>query len=546
MRIIPAHVGTRTQSRGERFVFEQLKKTDYPDTPKPTAFHSLVLSEHDYKLCGEIDFLIVGKDFVLVLEVKGGGIDRREGIWKYTDRYGREHRSSEGPFTQAQSAMFSLRDRLRQRLPGEWINHLAFGYGVIFPDCSFNVTSVEWAPDMVLDKRMRFSSSALQSFIVGLRSYWVEKKDTHLMTTQQFTDLCAEIRPDFEKVLALTAAATDLDCAMDALTQDQCAIMDAVVSAPRILCEGGAGTGKTFVALETARTDAADGNKVGFGTATAELANFLRARIDHDKIIIGTFDELCAQSDVFDVLILDEAQDVLNALSLDQLEMVIDGGWARGKWRFFLDRRNQIGIGGTFDHSCLSYLKTLDTVQVYLKRNCRNTEDIVLQTRLITGFDIGLPMAGKGPAVEYAYASSPNEAAALIDAKIDALFQNGVQPEQITLVTVGSNTPATRTNSYKQSILSPIAAATSARQRHSVIGSVEELRGLENQFVLVDAFSSQGPALPINHLYVALTRARCGLWVLFHSESKHIIEQYATEHLQAVLADIAKGQHGRT
>ena len=78
-----------------------------------TAYHSLNCSEHAYKHWAEIDFLVVGPEAILVLEVKGGRVHCKDGLWTYTDRFGRSRTSSEGPYGQARSAMYALRGSLR-------------------------------------------------------------------------------------------------------------------------------------------------------------------------------------------------------------------------------------------------------------------------------------------------------------------------------------------------------------------------------------------------------------------------------------------------
>src|SRR5436190_21906666 len=109
--MIPPVVSEATRSDAEREVFLLLQATDLGEAA--VAFHSLNLSEHEYKVCGELDFVILTPDALLVLEVKGGGVSLHDGLWTYTDRYGRGHTTSEGPFKQARSGMFSLVDRLK-------------------------------------------------------------------------------------------------------------------------------------------------------------------------------------------------------------------------------------------------------------------------------------------------------------------------------------------------------------------------------------------------------------------------------------------------
>lgn len=127
-------------NRGERLLYEQL--ADIWDDSY-IAVHSLNLPAHAYKATGEIDFVILGPQGLLVLEVKGGEISRQEGIWIYEDRWMEHRNNSEGPFRQASSAMYALRERLAERIDPFEMDAFTIGYGVVFPDCDFDVQSVE-------------------------------------------------------------------------------------------------------------------------------------------------------------------------------------------------------------------------------------------------------------------------------------------------------------------------------------------------------------------------------------------------------------------
>src|SRR5688572_25683931 len=105
MRMIPSSPGPETRSRAERRVFDLLKNTAL--SSDAACFHSTKLSEHDYKIAGEIDFIVLTPSGILVLEVKGGGVTRSEnGSWTYRDRFGREARCSEGPCEHSRSRLF--------------------------------------------------------------------------------------------------------------------------------------------------------------------------------------------------------------------------------------------------------------------------------------------------------------------------------------------------------------------------------------------------------------------------------------------------------
>ena len=50
--------------------------------------HSLGIAEHVNKIFGEIDFVVICKEGILCMEVKGGQVERIGGKWRFTNRYG--------------------------------------------------------------------------------------------------------------------------------------------------------------------------------------------------------------------------------------------------------------------------------------------------------------------------------------------------------------------------------------------------------------------------------------------------------------------------
>ena len=95
MRMIPSVTGPATNRGAERLLFAALSPLDAPGW---TAFHSLDVSEHEHKRWGELDFVLLSKEALLVIEVKGGGVSCRR--YNGDDRQGvRLFRSTRAPST---------------------------------------------------------------------------------------------------------------------------------------------------------------------------------------------------------------------------------------------------------------------------------------------------------------------------------------------------------------------------------------------------------------------------------------------------------------
>lgn len=99
VKMYPSYINPEVKSGAERKLYEVIRKSD--GLVGFSCLHSLGLSRHLWKRQGEIDFVVVGNGIILCLEVKGGRIKRKDGVWYFTDRYGQETKKTESPFSQA-------------------------------------------------------------------------------------------------------------------------------------------------------------------------------------------------------------------------------------------------------------------------------------------------------------------------------------------------------------------------------------------------------------------------------------------------------------
>ncbi len=517
MKLLPPEISLRNPSAAEIKLFRLLKLVDFDGC---FALHSLNLSEHEYKQCSEIDFLIVGPPGLFVLEVKGGRIARKDGVWTFTDRYGNERRKAEGPFDQAQSATFSLLHRLRSMLPTGALPRLVFGWAAVFPDHEFGERSVEWAPEMVLDEDDCRSAASLEASLRRLVRYSTRKSQgTRRLLPDEVGMLRRVLRPDFDLVPSLRLRSERLDLDLQSLTEAQYKVLDLIEDNERILCAGGAGTGKTFLAAEVARRESSAGRRVLVTCRSPILARFLARQPGLSEGICTTAPLATASrvAQPFDSVVVDEAQDVMNLDDLVAIDRLLTGGLEAGRWWMFYDSNNQSGVLGRFDPAALSLLSEAGPARVHLPDNCRNTRDIVGQVQLLTGADIGVSTAGAGVPVEYVFWTTQQEAADQLAKYLDALLDDGVEPQHITVL---SPVPPEQSSirllpNRLRTRVRILDADTVVRPTEGIgFASIRDFKGLENRFVcVVDLTEIDQPPGALSSLYVAMTRPRAGLWL---------------------------------
>ncbi len=479
------------------------------------ALHSLNLPEHEHKLTAELDFLLILDELILAIEVKGGRVSQRGGVWVYSDRSGHYRESHEGPFKQVADGMYALRDRLRSRLKGDAVRRLAFGFLVVTPDIDL-ATSFEWA-DETYCGRGPFNRG-FDGAILRAKRYWLERQPESQAIDASFkATLINDLRPEFDRSPLLEARAAALEAAFVRLTDEQFSRLDLVSDAPRVLCSGGAGTGKTLLAAEIARRQAAAGENVLFTCRSEILAAHVRG------ILAGTGVRVHAAAELpplqpCGMLVVDEAQDLMNYRSLDALERTVDGGLANGRWVMFMDHNRQTHLYGDFDSTALDFVRSLGAVPATLRANCRNTREITFQTRALTGADVGVSAAGSGPEVEFVTVDDREGETRALEAHLRRLREEEVLPGHISLVSMRGD--------WETSSAKDVRAARRGKLRRLEVDNADEwpgddltwasavaIKGLENRFICVIDIDSLETEVDLDLLYVALSRARAGLWI---------------------------------
>ena len=114
-KMIPSVLSPEVKSNAERKIFEWFR--DSKNTEDWIVLHSLGISNHKTVIHGEVDFFVlVPYKGLFALEVKGGRIQRRDGIWTYTNRHGQTSSKQRGPFEQAWEGIHSIIDDFKSKV----------------------------------------------------------------------------------------------------------------------------------------------------------------------------------------------------------------------------------------------------------------------------------------------------------------------------------------------------------------------------------------------------------------------------------------------
>lgn len=572
-RMIPPLIHPTVCSGAERRIFELLRNA--PNTEDWICLHSLALARHETKRRAEIDFLLLTKQGIFVLEVKGGRISRSDGLWHFTDRWGNCTSKSESPFDQAASAMFALEKEVRGRFADhDRRRRLLFGFGAMFPDITFDATGVEIDQRQLYDRR--WCSRPITTFVDGLAAYWRERSEDkdgrptrYAPTDADIKALLDFLRGDFDLIPPLGARADESIRHLVSLEKEQYSILDGLELVPdprdpnpRFIIQGGAGTGKTLLAAEVARREAhrTKGrillicfNRVlqsvlehtvrpyGDGEITVKSIGVLLNELVETSSFADEYKKAAASADgstvykdilpayatnallegaahPYTALVIDEAQDMMSRQMLDLLDAFVDGGFKRGRWWVFCDINNQESVYGVFEREALFYLMGLGRVSV-LPTNRRNTIPIANETDIVTCPQFPPKAVVDGVPVTTRFCK-PSEQLHALSAILRSLLREDVAPYRITVLS-----PRNARECCAARLTSPKLTVVDKHNGY-MVGSplldsityctVSSFKGLENDFIVLTDVEHLNSDWWKGVVYVGMTRARVGLYVLMY------------------------------
>jgi hypothetical protein len=374
--MIPSQI-LRTDSSAERQIFAMLQEIDLGSGA--VALHSLNLPRHEYKKWAEADFVILSSFGILLLEVKGGGVSCKDGIWEFCNRYGEVSRKRESPAVQARTAFFALRDNYLLPTFQSELWNVPAGWAVVFKDIpNLGPISPGGMPDQPADITC-FSGACVGyntfgRFLKAALQYWgstINGKG-NLLQPDAIAKMVSHLRPTFEQVPPLARRIEDFREDVTRLTAEQYERLDEIQENDRLFIRGGAGTGKTFLAVACGRYDKSRGADVLLTTRSQPLVDYLREAELPVGFQIAAYADLLsllkARGKPWDVLLVDEGQDLCQLEPLDLLNNMVSGGLEKGRWRWFGDPNRQVSPSFPLDLTALEYLEGL-SMKSNLKQN---------------------------------------------------------------------------------------------------------------------------------------------------------------------------------
>jgi hypothetical protein len=467
----------------------------------------------------EADFVVLWKGVVLILEVKGGRVRSEKGVWLFTDRFGLDHSRSESPWEQCRSAMFALRARVEKAIDQPRYEYSAL---VVMPDQEMGAT-VEWNANEFIGPSQLTVDGIARAFDSAAR---LERHGKSVSQMPSWGPLKKVLRPDFDRLPRLQEVGSRILNEMATIAEEQVLVLDAIESNLRLVVEGGAGSGKTLLAIEAARRAALAGDRVMFACGSEGVVRLASRMLEGSDVVVAQAPRL--PNAEFDVLVVDEAQDLMNVDDLANLEGCLRGGFTAGRWWIFADPNNQAQVVGRFEPELYQGFKSPAAV-FRLTKNHRNTKPMVEMVKSQLGADLGAPLIGAGPAVQFPRISDEVSAVEAFDTRVRQLREEGVDYADIHVVSLSARPSESLISRTELSLTGKITRF--ADDELAALWTPAEVKGLEADHVLVVDVDQVEGAQSLANLYVAMTRARVSLWVGLSNAARAGLERRVNEAL---------------
>ncbi|WLP93089.1 NERD domain-containing protein/DEAD/DEAH box helicase [Gordonia sp. NB41Y] len=478
----------------------------------------------------EADFVVaIAGAGIVCIEVKGGEVWHDGAGW-LQDRPGQGAKRID-PVAQARDACYALREYVEAD-PRWRSGRVRWDHMVVLPN-------VKLAGDYALPDCPRWKildRTELDNLMPLIRMVLLNKdSDAQPITADGIADLQTVLAGRGLPQRDVVARALANEDTAEALTGNQAVILDAIGLLNRVEVRGGAGSGKTFLAVEQARRLAKARKRVALVCYSHGLASYLK-RVTaswprrEQPAYVGEFHELgmrwgapsgpderirtAASQDFwehelprkmtrlaeelpaghrFDAIVVDEAQDFADEWWPPMLACLGDPD-EDGLYVFSDEAQRVFDRQGT---------PPVPLVPLLLDHNLRNTRQIATAFRPMVGQRMQL-RGGDGPEVRF-IACGPDQACDVADDQIDPLLGQGWAPGDIALLTTGSRHPeqvnrqAEGTEAYWDSFWD---------DDQVFYGHVLGFKGLERRVIVLALNESRPRSRSRERLYVGFSRAR--------------------------------------
>lgn len=566
-RLIPSFMDDRTPP-GERDVFNLLAAAPVDWV----AVHSLDLSPWNNDLRTEVDFVVIMPDAgILCVEVKSHPNITFDGHRWYPASIRRS------PFKQAVDGSSTFRRRLVDLDPG--LRRVPVMHCCIFPRAPFDLEpNLSVQPWELMDSRefTRFRHGS--EFCADLRARMLRsiRADRRIPTLQEsltsdeidaIVALCVPVqrwRPDMRHEIEQREREAEAK-----LRDQQRPVLKLAATNPSVVVSGGAGTGKTLIAMEVARRAAESGRRVALVCFNQLIGDWIRDRLSEvrpalPQLVAGRAIRVLAEmtgvkipadpsqqfwenelpqqigkrlSDPefkavaeFDCLIVDEAQDILARRWIWQsLLQLVPGIAAERCILLFGDFENQVLTERAEVERALAEFESLaHPVRWPLSENCRNYRIVGDTAVRLAGLDPGIYsdyLRGSGEIRNYDiyFYADDRDQLQRIGQWLREFREKGYKSSEVTLLSFAGDERSAAARLNKAGIVLRPARSPGDGTSYA---SVHAYKGMENKAIILTDVSLRDGDSYRSLFYTGVTRATEYVRIACESGSRDALQRW--------------------
>lgn len=512
-------------SIGEKHLYDQFKflSNDF------IIYHSLRwMKNKNGPRFGESDYLIFHKNYGLIsLEVKHGAIKSRDGrVIQINRKSGKEFYID--PIGQANRTKYYFIDLL-QPLFNQYNFRIPVHSAVWFTGINKNDVKGKLPNDYAINGNTFFYddiNNINQVFKKSFKFFQMNEQQLPKLILNKIRDC---ILPDFEAFPGMSNIVNQNEYVFNRMTKEQSYLLDYLEEQKTAAIEGGAGTGKTMLAVEKARRLSTEDKvlflcynnflmenlkekykeemyNVTFTNLHTLAAKALKKNVSNEdiKYFLENFN-LFPEVWNFDSIIIDEGQDFSN----EQIKLIKDISiLIDGSFYVFYDKNQLVQ-----QRHELEWLNSMDC-RLILSYNCRNTLSIAKTSSNPIGIEkVKMRYDIKGEIPMYHNTSNKDELVLWLKKRIDIYISDGLDISQIVILT---------TKTMEKSSLNDIKKIGKYNLSYSINESgilfttARKYKGLEADVILViDADAQQFDNKESRRVfYVAASRAKSFLEII--------------------------------
>lgn len=411
----------------------------------------------------EMDFVIYNRKLgILVLECKAGRVhyDYQNNQWLYGNGGEMKHG---GPFNQANQNMYNIKNYIEDTRSLQFLSRKCrFRSGVWFVDLTKGQLDTMYLPANV-DKKMILTRESLDDplpyieTIFNMNRFGIES-ETNLTDADHKLLLERALCPQVD-IVPTVSFQDDLNrFTFNRLIREQVQVLNFLTEQKFAAINGAAGTGKTMIALEKAKRDACNGDKVLFLCFNEQLCNFLKEKNENDNInfytIHGYACSKIKSSEANFKKLSDYLYTFIDNTTFPYKQIIVDEGQDFGQeaiekneiLRLFYEIVSQIDGGSLFIfYDKLQNIQSNDLpsiiaeadCKITLYKNCRNTKNIAdTSLRPITQRKISMKDdALIGEQANLHYCENRGSEKEVLDELITKYLENNYSEKNIVILT---------------------------------------------------------------------------------------------------------------